>query len=121
VGQIISLLAIGCCLVQAACAASDSAPDGVSDTSHAADPLQATSDCNRNRQPDDLDIAHGTSRDTNVNGVPDECESFPIRSPQGPEDCNHNGVQDDLDIMRGTSRDENASGVPDECERAPSS
>ena len=31
-------------------------------------------DCNYNRQPDDCDIAEGTSQDDNQNGVPDECD-----------------------------------------------
>lgn len=33
-------------------------------------------DCNNNNFPDLLDIATGQSRDANMNGVPDECESF---------------------------------------------
>ena len=31
-------------------------------------------DCNANAVGDSLDIAHGTSADTNGNGIPDECE-----------------------------------------------
>jgi hypothetical protein len=31
-------------------------------------------DCNSNGVADTLDIAHGTSPDTNGNGIPDECE-----------------------------------------------
>jgi hypothetical protein len=35
---------------------------------------EAISDCNANNQPDDCDIADGTSFDANGNGQPDECE-----------------------------------------------
>jgi hypothetical protein len=65
-------------------------------------------DCNSNGTLDDCDIAQGTSRDTNQDGVPDECEVA--------ADCNHNGVEDAEDIRGGTSGDCNTNGIPDECE-----
>ncbi len=64
-------------------------------------------DCNRNGVPDYVDIATGTSADTDGNGVPDTCE-----------DCNGNGVPDGTDIASGTSPDCNANGVPDPCDLA---
>ncbi|HVP12866.1 MAG TPA: hypothetical protein VMV94_16955, partial [Phycisphaerae bacterium] len=47
---------------------------------HAGDTIRfivppAFADCNGNHVPDDEDIAAGTSRDDNHNGIPDECES----------------------------------------------
>lgn len=33
-------------------------------------------DCNNNCQPDETDIATGVSKDTNKNGIPDECEDL---------------------------------------------
>ena len=46
-------------------------------------------DCNRNRRPDNCDIADGLSTDHNLNGIPDECEScYP--------DCEGD---DDLDVF----------------------
>ena len=65
-------------------------------------------DCNSNGTLDDCDIAQGTSRDTNQDGVPDECEVA--------ADCNHNGVEDAEDISGGTSLDCQTNGIPDECE-----
>ncbi len=60
-------------------------------------------DCNLNGVDDALDISGG-SIDSDVNGVPDECE-----------DCNGNGVLDSLDIM-GASADADGNGIPDECQ-----
>lgn len=62
-------------------------------------------DCNSNSIDDTIDIALGTSEDTNGNGIPDECE-----------DCNDNGVLDPEDIALGTSTDVNNNGIPDDCE-----
>ena len=62
-------------------------------------------DCNANLTDDTLDIADGTSTDTNADGIPDECQ-----------DCNNNGVLDPADIAQGTSADADADGQPDECE-----
>ena len=64
-------------------------------------------DCNGNGVDDATDIANGTSRDCNNNGIPDECEN----------DCNCNGIDDEIDIAGGTSLDCNGNGIPDECER----
>jgi hypothetical protein len=63
-------------------------------------------DCNGNGIENVLDIAGGTSRDCNTNGLPDECE----------RDCNTNGTPDDCDVAAGTSADCNDNGVPDDCE-----
>lgn len=62
-------------------------------------------DCNQNGLDDALDIAQGRSLDTNMNGIPDECE-----------DCNANGILDAIDIANGASLDLNMNGIPDECE-----
>ncbi len=50
-------------------------------------------DCNKNRQPDDCDIATDHSPDCNRNVVPDEC-----------------------DLSAGISHDDDANGIPDECD-----
>lgn len=47
----------------------------------------AVADCNHNAVADALDIAEGVSRDTNGNGVPDECENTDLLG-----DMNCNGV-----------------------------
>lgn len=47
--------------------------------------------------------------DSNLNGVPDDCEP----------DCDRNGLPDDLDLARGALPDCNHNGVPDPCELAP--
>lgn len=93
-------------------------------------------DCNQNGSADMVDIAIGTSLDTNQNGVPDECEDCNANGVLDPADiaagapdmnangvpddcepdCNDNGVPDDLDISGGTSVDAYADGVPDECQ-----
>ncbi|MBT5658085.1 MAG: hypothetical protein HOI89_09930, partial [Phycisphaerae bacterium] len=62
-------------------------------------------DCNGNGDDDVIDIASGASTDTNLNGVPDECE-----------DCNDNGIFDDVDIAESSSLDLDTNGVPDECQ-----
>lgn len=69
------------------------------------DPSCLVFDCNQNGIADAIDIAGGTSADSNANGIPDECE-----------DCNGNSVLDPQDISAGTSQDLNGNGVPDECE-----
>jgi hypothetical protein len=82
-------------------------------------------DCNFNGIEDDIDIAMGTSLDTNGNSIPDECETdcnangvpdgCDIGSGTSP-DCNGKGIPDECDIASGTSADGNGNGVPDECE-----
>ena len=67
--------------------------------------IDRVGDCNANGEPDDCDIAAGSSVDADGNGTPDECE-----------DCNGNGVVDGFEIAGGTSADCNADGVPDECQ-----
>jgi glucose/arabinose dehydrogenase len=64
-------------------------------------------DKNLNGQPDAQDIASGTSRDHDADGVPDECQV----------DCNGNGIGDFYDIYFGPSLDADLDGVPDECAR----
>lgn len=62
-------------------------------------------DCNGNYIDDAIDISDGDSIDSNLNGIPDECE-----------DCNENGQLDDEDIASGFSDDLNGNSIPDECE-----
>ena len=62
-------------------------------------------DCNRNRVVDACDIAAGTSSDTDLTGVPDECE-----------DCNRNGTLDSSDVATGFSADCQTDLIPDECQ-----
>ena len=80
-------------------------------------------DCNGNRVPDDEDIANGTSRDCNEDGVPDECDAGEdcngndIPDECEPRsDCNQNGEPDFCDIAKGVSADDNGDGIPDECD-----
>ena len=87
--------------------------------------VEAVADCNGNRIPDSDDIAAGSSRDVNGNGVPDECEAdcdangvrdlCDIAAGRA-FDCNHNRVPDSCDIRAGTSDDFDGNGVPDECD-----
>ncbi len=48
-------------------------------------------DCNDNTILDDCDIADGLSRDSDQNGIPDECQ-------QPPVDCDDNGIMDMTDL-----------------------
>lgn len=61
-------------------------------------------DCNGNNVNDSIDIALGTSIDSNSDGIPDECQ-----------DCNANLVLDPQDIVLG-ALDVDGNGVPDMCE-----
>lgn len=63
-------------------------------------------DRNLNAVDDALDIANGTSRDVDADGIPDECQ----------RDCNGNGVGDFYDVFFGTSADADGDGRPDECD-----
>ncbi|MBI3835851.1 MAG: FG-GAP repeat protein [Planctomycetes bacterium] len=63
-------------------------------------------DCNQNGVCDRVDIANGTSLDTDGNGVPDECGPY----------CNSNGIADSCDIASGVVADCNNNGIPDICE-----
>jgi hypothetical protein len=65
----------------------------------------AALDRNRNAIPDPCDIAGGTSRDADGDGVPDEVEA----------DCDGNGIPDNVDILAGAA-DADGNGVPDACE-----
>lgn len=61
-------------------------------------------DCNGNGIDDAEDISSGTSDDTNLDGIPDECQ-----------DCNNNGTLDPVEIAGGLP-DVDGNGIPDECE-----
>lgn len=65
-------------------------------------------DLNLNGIADALDIANGTSEDSNGNGVPDEAEI----------DCNGNGLSDLLEVTVGLVADRDGNGVPDSCDPA---
>jgi hypothetical protein len=77
-------------------------------------------DCNANGVADATDIANGTSRDCQDDGVPDECQLSGNncdgdRVPdECEEDCNDNGEPDDCEELG--EGDCNENGVPDECE-----
>ena len=75
-------------------------------------------DCNDNDVLDELDIDNGTSPDLNENGVPDECEVYPVCLQPGNScrDCQPNGFPDDYDISSGASSDCNANAIPDDCD-----
>jgi hypothetical protein len=63
-------------------------------------------DQNLNGVDDALDIAGGTSLDSNADGIPDEAQT----------DCNLNGQPDLYEIFLGRKRDLDGNGVPDDCE-----
>lgn len=74
-------------------------------------------DCNNNGQPDNTDLANGTSQDCNGNWKPDECDIASGFS----QDCQAlgqpgHGVPDECNIASGLSRDCNVNGIPDDCE-----
>jgi len=90
-------------------------------------PDECQSDCNRNGNTDESDVADGISRDCNLNMNPDECDIAALRSedcdannvPDECElqhDCNDNGIHDPCDLSGGFSMDANGNGVPDECD-----
>ena len=89
-----------------------------------ADELDA--DCNRNGNPDRLDVEDGISKDCNRNFVPDECEPDCDDNRIADDcdialglqdDCNDNGVPDDCELRSGAAEDDNGNGVLDECEK----
>ncbi len=63
-------------------------------------------DQNMNFIDDAVDLASGTSRDENGNGVPDEAEV----------DCDGDGLSDIFELFFGYDTDLDGSGVPDGCE-----
>lgn len=65
-------------------------------------------DRNPNGADDALEIAAGSVRDHDGDGVPDECQA----------DWNGNGVGDFYDVFFGTSADLDGDGQPDECDKA---
>lgn len=94
-------------------------------------------DCDGNGIDDAEDIANGTWRDGNRDGIPDICQDCngnglldPVdiarrrardadgngRPDSCDPDCNGNGIPDSIDIASGTSADIGLDGVPDECE-----
>jgi Right handed beta helix region len=70
-------------------------------------------DCNGNFVHDALDIASGTSRDCNVDGVPDSCVG---QDPSLVLDCDEDGVPNACELRAGTEEDLNTNGIPDNCE-----
>jgi len=62
-------------------------------------------DCNNNGTLDPEEIALGAP-DVDGNGIPDECET----------DCNVNGIPDQYETWVGLSPDEDGNNVPDECD-----
>ena len=68
-------------------------------------------DCNGNHIHDAFDIAAGTSRDCDLNGVPDSCESSELSA-----DCDGDGIPNACEIRAGTATDANHNGIPDGCE-----
>lgn len=98
------------------------------------DPGSPVVDCNSNSNPDECDLASGSSPDCNSNGVPDECDIAPGGDSDDCDqntvpdecepDCNNNGVVDACDVNPAdpdgntlVSEDCNANVVPDECEQ----
>ena len=82
-------------------------------------------DCNRNGNPDRLDLEDGISADCNRNFFPDECEPDCDDNRIADEcditaglqdDCNDNGVPDVCELRSGVAQDEDGNGVLDECE-----
>lgn len=71
-------------------------------------------DCNRNKLPDDYDIAIDTSTDCNGNEVPDECDLAEGVS----EDCDLNELPDECEYAYGEVNDCNANDRPDVCDFA---
>jgi predicted outer membrane repeat protein len=74
-------------------------------------PDPAMVDCNGNHINDAFDIASGTSRDCDLNGVPDSCESADLVA-----DCDGDGIPNACEIRAGTAVDANNNGIPDNCE-----
>jgi hypothetical protein len=82
-------------------------------------------DCNKNCRLDSVDIAGGTSKDCNANGIPDECDinaSYPSylepRSCSGQPWTQPTGSWSYYTRRGGGSYDANTNGTPDECEAA---
>ncbi len=93
-------------------------------------------DCNDNGIADNLDILGGSSLDTNLDGIPDECQDCngntvldPVEIAGGAPDldangildacetdCNNNNRPDHYDIFLGSSSDADGNNVPDECD-----
>jgi hypothetical protein len=93
-------------------------------------------DCNLNGIDDTIDIG-SVSLDTNLDGIPDDCQDCNANGILDPieltgfvavdldgngipdecePDCNTNGVPDALDISSGSSPDAHGNNIPDECE-----
>ena len=93
-------------------------------------------DCNGNDINDSVDIANLTSLDTNLDGVPDECQDCngnsildPVETAGGvndingnsipdecEDDCDLNGLPDEYETRNGLTADTNGNGIPDSCE-----
>ena len=101
-------------------------------------PPPGSPDCKTNGIDDASDLASGTSRDCDTDGVPDECQlaGNDCNADGTPDpcqfagsdcnsngtlddcelDCNSNGTADDCELAAGSAADCDADGVPDECE-----
>lgn len=74
-------------------------------------PDPALVDCNENQVHDAIDIALGTVRDCDLNGVPDSCSGGDLSV-----DCDGDGVPDACEIRLGTATDTDSDGIPDNCQ-----
>ena len=74
-------------------------------------PDPALIDCNENQVHDAIDIALGTVRDCDLNGVPDSCSGGDLSV-----DCDGDGVPDACEIRLGTATDTDSDGIPDNCQ-----
>ena len=74
-------------------------------------PNPALVDCNENQVHDAIDIALGTARDCDLNGVPDSCSKIDLSV-----DCDGDGVPDACEIRLGTATDTDSDGIPDNCQ-----
>ena len=74
-------------------------------------PDPALIDCNENQVHDAIDIALGTARDCDLNGVPDSCSKIDLSV-----DCDGDGVPDACEIRLGTATDTDSDGIPDNCQ-----
>lgn len=63
------------------------------------------SDCDRDGVEDSAEIAAGAEADSNLDGIPDDCQ-----------DCDSNGVPDPMQIAAGTLADLDGNGEPDGCQ-----
>jgi hypothetical protein len=76
-------------------------------------------DCNENKNDDFLDIASGSSKDEDVNGVPDECDVGGDFHPPGPDE-DGDDVPDTIDnctkVVNNEQRDSDNDGYGNFCD-----